>query len=154
MLQRDGFAWVVDSAQVVGAFGALIAIGFAAWSIVVAKRQAAESNEALIRERRIDFYLAGLRELGQAIRINPAPGRRTAEVQIADAQPRVAVAALLLPADLVPYTRACLHLPTTQAAEAEATRGGSRRYWHADIDRIQSEIDSAVERLLSMRSLG
>lgn len=64
-MQRDWLDLAVDVAQLVGAIGTVVAIGYAAVANRNARRAQTRSRDAQVRERRIDFQLDLLKELGE-----------------------------------------------------------------------------------------
>lgn len=135
---RDGFGWVVDLAQIVGALGTVVAIGYAAVANRNAKRAETRSRDAAVHERRIEFELGLLKELGEL-----------------NSTRRFKLLARLLRADLVPLTCAVVGLDSTPKARAlvSDTRAGNAGVPVLDQLRvdIDDEIDAAVDRLLAER---
>ena len=110
-------------------------------SVRIAKAEGAESNERLIRERRVDFQLSVLLQMAT---IEP-PSLRT-EFPVGG----FGVLAALLDPDLVPCARAMAMLTTTTAAiiemEQAVSQGGARV-----AELIQAEITVAAEKLKAIQ---
>jgi hypothetical protein len=110
----------------------------AALTIWQAKRQAQKSAAALVRERRIDFKLDGLMRLAELL-----GGRLSA----GDRDPLIATQARMLPAELIPLTRAAVDLPSTEAAKAWARKAKDRvAAGNSLIDLIKEELAAEIVR--------
>ncbi|MBG0830530.1 hypothetical protein HS041_22470 [Planomonospora sp. ID67723] len=90
------------------AIGTLTAAGFAAWTIRQSAKSSAENQQALIRERRIDFELGILAELAELNANEEMGNNRTI---------RIGTKASMLPIDMIPITRAAVKLESTPEAE-------------------------------------
>jgi hypothetical protein len=93
----------------VSALASLVAVLFAAGAIVLAIRQAATANKALLRERRADFQLDLLKEIADDL-IRQGPHFPNSPMT---------VRARMLPVELIPLTRAVLQLPSNEIASAQ-----------------------------------
>jgi hypothetical protein len=140
-VHRDLLDWTVDIAQIVGAFGSLVAILLAARSITVAKQESAESNRRFIRERRLEFELEGLRELALM---------STQDISTATASARFGVLAASLGSGVVPLAVAAARLPSTAAAELQLA-GRNRDDARPE---IQAEILSAIRARVALDLAG
>lgn len=143
MAKHDWFDWILFGTQIVSALGGALAVGYAAGTIRESKIQTAKSQQALIRERQIDFQLEVLRELAEFnLKGN----------NVAWAGSQFKILAAMLPIDLVPLARACVGLPSSPEAENSAyaatgnTSGGPREHRRNE---IEIEILQAIERLVA-----
>lgn len=103
----------IDWLEVVSTIATVAAAGLAAWTIRQSKKQAKESQDALIAERRIDFELGVLADLAELVEkrwLSDDGSRRL----------RIRTVAQMLPAETIPLTRAAAGLPTTDEAKAVA----------------------------------
>jgi len=110
----------------------------AAWTIRQAKRQAEKSAAALVRERRVDFNLNGLMRIAELLggRLSPA-----------DRDPLITTQARMLPADLIPLTRAAVDLSSTEAATAWARDAKERvAAGNSLVDPVKAELSAEIAR--------
>jgi hypothetical protein len=115
-------------------------------TINASKKQAKKSQDALIRERRIDFELGVLRDLAES---------NLKDDNVAWAGARFKVLAAMLPVDLISLARASVRLESTPEAEAAVSKlvvragHGSRRSQLSV--QIEEEILAAIEQLKANR---
>lgn len=147
--------WVLLVAQVVGTAGTLGAVWLAVVTVRKSAAQARSAEEGLRRDRRIDFQLGILRELGQ---VNLRPDGTDLAIG------QLKLLAAMLPVDLVPIARVVAGLETTWAAgelrdkvadELKATERQdweSYPVWHRLQRDIERELVGAAEQLLGQRA--
>jgi hypothetical protein len=137
---------IVDWAQLGGAIGAVAAIGYAAHSVQIAKRQGTESNERLIRERRIDFELDVLKELALV---------NLKDHNVANATAEFTLLTSLLGPEVVPLASAAVGLPSTPQVLADTKNVEINYLSHLRIElqtRITTEIYAAIQERVSARN--
>ena len=146
-MKRDWVDWTLFVSQVISAFGAAGAIWFAALTIKGSKVQAKKSNDALIRERRVDFELRVLRDLAEY---------NLRSDHVSGAHEQFTVLAAMLPAELVPQARAAVRVDTAprgreavDASMANPSLSGTARN-RLKLD-IQQEILAAIALRVSER---
>lgn len=142
-------------AQVVGTVGTLGAVWVAVVTVRMSAAQTRSAEEGLRRDRRIDFQLGVLRELGQ---VNLRPDGTDLTIG------QLKLLAAMLPVDLVPIARVVAGLETTWAAgelrdkvadELKATERQdweSYPVWHRLQRDIERELVAAAEQLLGQRA--
>jgi hypothetical protein len=125
-----------------------VAVIFAAGAIWQASRQAAKANKALLRERRADFQLGLLKEIADDL-IRQGPHFPNSPMTIR---------ARMLPVELVPLTRAVLHLPSNETARTRVrgitdapTGWGHEQILAALRAELTAELTSAVATVLDER---
>lgn len=143
-MRRDAVDWILFATQLASVAVGAAAAWLAAVTIRATKTQAKQSQDALLRERRIDFELGVLRDLAEY---------NLKGHSVSWASEMFTVLAAMLPADLVPLARACVKLGSTP--EAQAVCDGTilrnvvlRDHFRAD---IQVEILAAVAHLKDQR---
>ncbi|MCU1657781.1 MAG: hypothetical protein JWO57_2437 [Pseudonocardiales bacterium] len=146
--------WVLLIAQVLGTLGTLAALWVAVLTVRRGSKQARAAENAMLRERRIDFQLGVLRDLAQA---NLRPDG--SDVAIG----HLKLLAAMLPVHMVPFARVMAGLETTQAAGELRDRTADRLkenacqdwstypVWGAFQQQIQDELVVAAGKLVRER---
>ncbi|TDB86284.1 hypothetical protein E1264_18500 [Actinomadura sp. KC216] len=137
---------LIDWVQVASAFFSAVAAGLALIAIVQAGKAATENQEAMIRERRIDFELDVLTQILTEMAYMTDPGSR----------PKIKLLAAVLPVETVPLTRAVFQLESEPNSVEEArdygyTAGGPLP--DALLERIREECTNSVQANLRERAL-
>jgi hypothetical protein len=135
---------VVDSAQVVGAVGSVVAIAVSGWALFATKRQERDAIDRLVHDRRIQFDVEVLLQLARVV--------GTVEFAVTDGPVRVQTATLiaLLGFDQVPKTCAVMGFDAPQAAvdAYRKTKGDAGKITQL----VLGEIRSLIEQRMTERS--
>lgn len=154
MVHRDAIEWILFGVQIIGMLGTVIAVLFAVVAIRNGNAHTRAAQEGALRERRIDFQLGVLRDLGE---LNLSPDGSNKSIG------QLTLLAAMLPIELVPVARVVAGLETTwEAGElrdhtADKLKENSHQNWDKYPvwgvlqQQIQTELLSAVEKLAHER---
>lgn len=136
--------WALFWVKVVSAIGAVLAVLFAAVSIRASGKATRRNIEVLARERQIEFYLDCLRDLAEVA---------WKDNNVSWAGDMFKTTAAMLPIEMIPFSRACVQLPSTPEAEVLVgpfDRAPAPRTRH--VRDVQAEILGAIEKLIAERA--